>query len=59
MDEILPSLQENVTLLEICGDNAECLFDFSQTGDVEFGMATVAFEEVALSENLSACKCIL
>ena len=56
MDEILPSLRNNATLVEVCGDNIECLFDFSQTGDAEFGMATVAVEDEATSESLSACE---
>ena len=58
MDEVLPSLLENETLVEVCGDNVECLFDFSQTGDVEIGMAAIAFEIEATTESLSACKCI-
>lgn len=56
MDEILPSLLENVTLVEVCGSNVECLFDFSQTGDAEFAMATVAVENEAIIASLSACK---
>ena len=56
MDEILPSLLENATLVEVCGNNVECLFDFSQTGDAEFAMATVAVENEAIIASLSACK---
>ena len=56
MDEILPSLQDNATLIEVCGSNIECLFDFSQTGDAEFGMATIAVEDETTREHLSACK---
>ena len=56
MDEILPSLRNNATLVEVCGDNVECLFDFSQTGDAEFAMATLAFENEAIIANLLACK---
>ena len=56
MDEILPSLRNNATLVEVCSSNIECLFDFNQTGDAEFGMATLAAKDEATSENLSACK---
>ena len=56
MDEILPSLLDNATLVEVCGNNIECLFDFNQTGNAEFGMATIAVEDEATSESLSACK---
>ena len=55
MDEVLPSLLQNTTLVEVCGDNAECLFDFSETGDIEVGMATIAVENEAMIESLSAC----
>ena len=56
MDELLPTLLENETLVEVCGDNIECLFDFSETGDVEVGMSTVAVENEAMIESISACK---
>ena len=56
MDELLPNLRENETLVEVCGDNMECLFDFSETGDVEVGMSTVAVENEAMIESISACK---
>ena len=56
MDEVLPGLQQNMTLLEVCGDNVECLFDFSETGDIEVGMATLAVENEAMIESFSACK---
>lgn len=56
MDEVLPGLLQNMTLVEVCGDNAECLFDFSETGDIEVGMATLAVENEATIESLLACK---
>ena len=56
MDEVLPGLLQNMTLVEVCGDNAECLFDFSETGDIEVGMATLAVENEAMNESLSVCK---
>lgn len=42
LDEILSTLMENSTLTDVCDDNVECLFDFSQTGNVEVGMAAMA-----------------
>ena len=56
LDEILPSLMENSTLTNVCSNNIECLFDFAQTGDVEVGMAAMAFENETAIETQEACK---
>ena len=56
LDEILSSLMENSTLTDVCGDNVECLFDFSQTGDATVGMAAMTFEDEAATEIQEACK---
>lgn len=54
LDEISDALQENETLTNICGTNTECLFDFSQTGNEDVGMATMMFtEEVTESVTMS------
>jgi len=46
----------NSTLTNVCGDNVECLFDFSQTGDIEVGMAAIAVENETAIEMQEACK---
>ena len=46
----------NSTLIAICGNNVECLFDFDQTGDVEVGMAAIAVENETATELQEACK---
>ena len=56
LDEILDSLEKNATLLEVCGDNAECLFDFSQTNDPDVGMAAMMVENETATEMQAACK---
>ena len=56
LDEILSDLTGNSTLTDVCGDNVECLFDFSQTGDMEVGMAAIAVENETATENQEACK---
>ena len=56
LDEVLLDLMENSTLTDVCGNNAECLFDFSQTGDVEVGMAAMAVENETAVEMQEACK---
>ena len=56
MDDLLPILLENETLVEVCGDNVECLFDFSETGDVEIAIYTLAVENEAVIKSISACK---
>jgi len=60
LDDIIDSLSENSNLTNICGDNAECLFDFDQTGDPDVGMAAMMFEDQTTVEMLDSSKtCIL
>ena len=56
LDEIRSDLMGNSTLTDVCGDNLECLFDFSQTGDVEVGMAAMAVENETAIEMQESCK---
>ena len=42
--------------MDICGSNAECLFDFGQTGDAEVGMAAMEFENETATEMQEACE---
>ena len=56
MDEVLSSLLQNATLVDVCGDNVECLFDFSETGYIEVAIATITVENEAMIESSSACK---
>ena len=56
LDELLASLMGNSTLTDVCGDNAECLFDYDQTGDIEVGMVAMAVENETASETQEACK---
>ena len=54
LDKIRTNLEGNDSLTAICGNNTECLFDFSQTGNEAVGMATMAFmEEVTDSVIMS------
>jgi len=50
LDEIRSSLEGNSTLIEICGDNPQCLFDVDLTGNAEVGMDTLQFEEQAIEQ---------
>ena len=56
LDEILSILIGNSTLTDVCGDNVECLFDFSQTGNMEVGMAAISVENETATESQEACK---
>jgi len=56
LDEISSTLMGNSTLTDVCGDNVECLFDFSQTGDIEVGMAAITVENETAIEMQEACK---
>ena len=56
LDEILSNLMGNSTLTDVCGNNVECLFDFSQTGNMEVGMAAISVENETATESQEACK---
>ena len=56
LDEILSNLTGNSNLTDVCGDNVECLFDFSQTGDMEVAMAAMTVENETAAEMQEACK---
>lgn len=59
LDEILSNLTSNSTLVDVCGDNVECLFDFGQTGDADVGMAAMMVENQTASEMQDVCKIIV
>ena len=50
LDEIRSSLEGNSDLVEICGNNTQCMFDIDQTGDTNVGMDTLQFEEQAVEQ---------
>ena len=50
LDEISETLATNMTLMDACGNNAQCLFDFGQTGDEAVGMATMEFMQEVMEE---------
>ena len=56
LDEIVTGLMGNSTLMAVCGNNVECLFDFDQTGNIEVGMAAMTVESEAEAEIQEACK---
>ena len=56
LDEILSNLVENSTLTDVCGTNAECLFGFAQTGEVDVGMVAIAVENETATEIQETCK---
>ena len=56
LDEILSGLMGNLTLTDVCGNNAECLFDYAQTGEVDVGMAAIAVENETATEMQETCK---
>ena len=57
LDEIIDYLEGNNTFAAVCGNNTECLFDFSQTGNEAVGMATMQFtEEVAERVTMSSMQ---
>ena len=57
LDEVIAKLVGNSTFTDVCGNDTECLFDFSQTGDEAVGMATMQFtEEVTERVTMSSMQ---
>jgi len=56
LDEIVSNLTANSTLVDMCGDNVECLFDFGQTGDADIAMAAMMVENETAMEMQDSCK---
>jgi len=50
LDEIRDNLANNSTLVEVCGNNSQCLFDVGQTGDENVGMDSLQFEGQAMEQ---------
>ena len=53
-DEILANADSHVR--ELCNDNAECIFDVTQTGNEEVGMATLEFDRNTRQGQMESSK---
>ena len=54
MDEVVANASEEV--LEACGDNVECIFDASQTGNISIGLETRQVEENNQMDQAISCN---
>ena len=59
LDEIRRNLEGNSTLVGVCGNNPQCLFDVGQTGDENVGMDTLQFEEQVIEQVIMSGTYIL
>ena len=48
----------SMEVLLACGDNVQCIYDASQTGDVSIGMETMAINEANTDIRLEACESV-
>ena len=54
LDEVLANSDPQTR--ELCKGNAECIFDVSQTGNEEIGMATLQFDNNTRQSQMEASK---
>ena len=54
LDEVLANADPQTS--ELCKGNAECIFDVSQTGNEEVGMATLEFDSNTRQSQMEASK---
>ncbi len=53
LDELGDIPQE---VLDVCGDNAECIFDATQTGNLDIGLETLTTNEGNVDDQNQASK---
>ena len=54
LDEVLDSATDDVR--ERCGNNTECIFDASETGNVNIGLETLETNMENTNDQTVACK---
>ncbi len=54
-DEPLDNIPQEVR--DACGDNQECIFDATQTGNLEIGMETLTTNMGNIDDQNQASKC--
>ena len=54
LDEVIAGASPEV--LAACGENIECIFDASQTGNISVGLATMETNEINNNDQMQACK---
>lgn len=54
IDEVVAAATPNI--LEACGSNLECIFDATETGDINVGLQTKMTQENNLNDQAQSCK---
>jgi len=57
LDEIIDELFSNNELINFCGYNVQCLFDYNQTGDSTIAAQTAMFLRNSQYRKELNCKC--
>ena len=56
LDEVVATASAEV--LQMCGDNVECIFDSIETGDINIGLETVTMISIIDEDEKLACTLI-
>ena len=54
LDEVLDAASNETRAL--CGDNPECIFDATETGNMEIGLETLQTNQENVNDQTVACK---
>ena len=54
LDEVLDAASNETRAL--CGDNPECIFDATETGNMEIGLETLQTNQENVNDQIVACK---
>lgn len=54
LDEVVRNATDEV--ISRCGDNPECIFDATETGNVDIGLETLQTNQDNVNDQMVACK---
>ena len=54
LDDVLANATDDV--LSLCGNDTECIFDASETGNVDIGLETLGTNQENTNDQIVACK---
>lgn len=54
LDDVLTNATDEIR--SMCGDNAECIFDATETGDTSIGLETLNTNQNNNNDQMIACK---
>ena len=57
LDEVVANASADI--IALCGDNAECIFDATETGDTNIGLESLSTNQENTNDQMIICKPII